>query len=153
MKSLGVMGLPLVVYIILSIFKTGSQMVLTMTENNMRADLVDYEYERSGNYFPAVLAGFYNLVDKFITSLGSTIAMGCIALVGYVTTVPQLGDEATWPIFWIAMFLNFGMPVLGWLCNVIAMRFYTLDKERMIQVQKTLNERREAAEKAREQER
>ena len=146
MKKIGVMGAPLIIYIILNIFKTGSQMVLTMTENNMRADLVDYEYERSGNYFPAVLAGFYNLIDKFITSLGSTIAMGCIALVGYVTTVPQLGDKATWPIFWVAMFLNFGMAIIGWLCNIIAMRFYTLDKERMIQVQKTLNERRAAAE-------
>lgn len=48
------------------------------------------------------------------------------------------------------MFLNFGLAVIGWLCNVIAMKFYTLDRERMIQVQKTLNERKEAAKAAAE---
>ena len=46
------------------------------------------------------------------------------------------------------MFLMFGMPILGWICNIIAMKFYELDRERMVQVQKTLNERREALEKA-----
>lgn len=76
--------------------------------------------------------------------------MVCIALVGYTATVPQLGDKATWPIFWIAMFLNFGLAIIGWLCNVVAMKFYTLDRERMIQVQKTLNERKEAAKTAAE---
>ena len=116
----------------------------------MKADLVDYEYERSGNYFPAVLTGVYSFVDKIVTSFASALAMVCIALVGYTATVPQLGDQATWPIFWIAMFLNFGLAIIGWLCNVVAMKFYTLDRERMIQVQKTLNERKEAAKTAAE---
>ena len=150
MKQLSVVGLPFVIYVILNIFKTGANMVLTTAGGAMKADLVDYEYERSGNYFPAVLTGVYSFVDKIVTSFASALAMVCIALVGYTTTVPQLGDKATWPIFWIAMFLNFGLAVIGWLCNVIAMKFYTLDRERMIQVQKTLNERKEAVKAAAE---
>lgn len=82
------------------------------------------------------------LVLYALLNLGKT---GTIALIGYTTTVPQQGDPATWPVFWAAMFLNFGLPVLGWICNLIAMKFYTLDKERMIEVQKNLNARREAA--------
>ena len=147
MKQLGVMGIPFVIYVILNIFKTGANMVLTTASGAMRADLVDYECERSGNYFPSILGGVYSLVDKVVTSFCTAIAMGCIALVGYTATVPQIGDKATWPVFWVAMFLNFGLAIIGWLCNVVAMKFYTLDRERMIQVQKTLNERRAAAEK------
>lgn len=148
MKQLGVFGVPFVIYVILNIFRTGANMVLTTAGGAMSADLVDYEYERSGNYFPAVLSGVYSLVDKIVTSFASLIAMGSIALVGYTTTVPQIGDKTTWGIFWVAMFLNFGLAILGWICNVIAMKFYTLDRERMIQVQKTLNERKAAAEKS-----
>ena len=150
MKQLSAFGLPFVIYVILNIFKTGANMVLTTAGGAMKADLVDYEYERSGNYFPAVLTGVYSFVDKIVTSFASALAMVCIALVGYTATVPQLGDQATWPIFWIAMFLNFGLAIIGWLCNVVAMKFYTLDRERMIQVQKTLNERKEAAKTAAE---
>lgn len=150
MKQLSAFGLPFVIYVILNIFKTGANMVLTTAGGAMKADLVDYEYERSGNYFPAVLTGVYSFVDKIVTSFASALAMLCIALVGYTSTVPQLGDQATWPIFWIAMFLNFGLAIIGWLCNVVAMKFYTLDRERMIQVQKTLNERKEAAKEATE---
>ena len=112
----------------------------------MRADLVDYEYVRSGHYMPAVLAGVYSLIDKIVSSFASTIASLCIALVGYTTTVPQMGDKATWGIFWVAMFLQYGMAIIGWICNIIAMKFYTLDRETMIDVQKTLNERKAAHE-------
>ena len=52
MKQLGAMGLPFVIYVILNIFKTGANMVLTTAGGAMKADLVDYEYERSGNYLP-----------------------------------------------------------------------------------------------------
>ena len=143
MKSLGVMGIPLVIYLILSLVRSGSNMALSTAGASMRADIVDYEYERSGNYMPAVVSAVYAFVDQIVSSLGASIAMIGVSFVGYANSVPQMGDKATWPIFWMTMFLMFGMPVLGWICNVISMKFYKLDRERMIQVQKTLNERKE----------
>ena len=145
MKAIGVMGVPIILYAILTIAKNGASMVLTTTASAMKADIVDYEYERSGKYMPAVVTGVYTFIDQLVSSFGSTIASLCLMAVGYTTAVPQLGDQATWPIFWMGMFLCFGLPIVGWLCNVIAMKFYTLDRERMIQVQKTLEERKEAA--------
>lgn len=145
MTKFGVMGLPLILLTILTLGKTGASMILTTISSSMRADIVDYECERSGNYFPAVVAGVYSLIDKIVSSFASLVATGTIALIGYTTTVPQQGDTPTWAIFWAAMFLNFGLPILGWICNIIAMKFYTLDKERMIEVQKNLNARKEAA--------
>ena len=36
------------------------------------------------------------------------------------------------------MFLAFGLPVIGWIFNVISMKYYDLDKERMVEVQKNI---------------
>lgn len=147
MSALGVMGVPIIIYAVLTLCRTGASMALTTAGSSMRADIVDYEYERSGNYMPAVVSAIYSLIDQIVSSLGSTIAAVGISFVGYANSVPQMGDTPTWPIFWMTMFLMFGMPILGWLCNIIAMRFYKLDRERMIQVQKTINTRKEEAEK------
>lgn len=45
-------------------------------------------------------------------------------------------EESLSTISWMTMFLMSGMPMLGWICNIAAMRFYALDKERMVQVRK-----------------
>ena len=60
MKALGVMGALIVIFTILGIGRIGANMVLTTAGGSMRADLVDYEYVRSGHYMPAVLAGVYS---------------------------------------------------------------------------------------------
>ena len=146
-KVLGAFSIPYVIYIIFNIVKTGANMALTTTGSAMRGDLVDYEYERSGKYMPAVVAGVYSLLDKIVSAFGVLIATSVAALVGYVNTIPQIGDKVTWGIFWCAMFLNFGMGILGWLCNVIAMKFYSLDRDRMVEVQKNLAARKEALDK------
>ena len=61
-------------------------------------------------------------------------------LLGYKEVMPQMNDEITIGLFWMTIALSFGMPVLGWLCNVVAMRFYELDKKRMVEVQKHILE-------------
>ncbi len=136
MKKLGVMGLPIILWAIFQLAKSGAMMVLTTANSAMRADIVDYEHERSGKYMPAVISGMYSFVDKLVSSLGSTIAAIAITFVGYTNSVPQIGDKATWARFWMCMFLVLGLPALGWICNVVAMKFYSLDRERMIEVQK-----------------
>jgi peptidoglycan/LPS O-acetylase OafA/YrhL len=45
----------------------------------------------------------------------------------------------------IPMILSFGIPVLGWICNIIAMKFYELDRERMVEIQKDIAEKKKAA--------
>lgn len=148
MNKLATLGLPVVIYALIMLLKSGAGMALTVAENIMRADVVDYECERSGKYMPSVVAGVYSFIDKLISSFGSTIALVCISFIGYANSTPQAGDEATWPIFWMTMFLMFVMPILGWICNIIAMKFYKLDKERMVEVQKNIAEQKAAAKQA-----
>ena len=56
-----------------------------------------------------------------------------------------MGDTPTWPILILAVGLTNILPIIGWLINVIAMKFYSLDKERMVQVAKNVAERKKAA--------
>ena len=44
--------------------------------------------------------------------------------------------------------MNYAMIryIIGWILNVISMKFYVLDKEKMVEVQKTLEERRKKVE-------
>lgn len=145
MSKLGVMGPLLIIWCFIQIGFTAVKMILTTTGNTMRADVVDYELERSGNFFPAVLGGVYNFIDKLITSTASLIAGAAITLVGYTATrVPQMGDTPTWPILILAVGLTNILPIIGWLINVIAMKFYSLDKERMVQVAKNVADRKKA---------
>ncbi len=67
----------------------------------------------------------------------------CIAAVGYTTTMPQPGDPATTPVFWMTMFLWMGLPILGWLSTQILMPFYPLNRDKMEEIQCANKELRE----------
>lgn len=107
----------------------------------MRADVVDYELDRSGNYLPAIVAGVYNFIGKVVDSLTAVVITACISLVGYVHTVPQMGDKATWAILVLTMIIYNGLPIVGYLINILAMKNYTLTKEEMVEVAKRNQQR------------
>ncbi len=49
------------------------------------------------------------------------------------------------PIFLITMFIYFVLPIIGWLCTIVAMRFYKLSREEMIQIQKDIHTKKQEA--------
>lgn len=132
---LGSIGLTIaffVVYLLLN----GSSMVVTVAAGAMRADIVDYELDRSGKYLPATVTAAYNLIDQIITSLGAALALGAVALIGFTTVMPQPTDSLTPSILLMTLALFFGLPIIGWVCTLLAMRGYKLDRAEMIEVQK-----------------
>lgn len=120
----------------------GSKMCVTTSQTSMRSDIVDYELDRSGKYLSAVINATYNFVDQFISSLGSTIAALGAAAVGYVTVAPQPTDACTPAIKAMTLFLYYGMPILGYIIGLIAMKFYKLSKEEMVGVQKRIADKK-----------
>lgn len=138
--------LPLmIVYIVLTLALNGSKMCITTSNNAMVADIIDYELDRSGKYLPAAVTGTYSFIDKLISSLSALIATGSVALLGYTTTMPQPTDTMTSGIFWMTMVLYYGLPILGWVCTLIAMKHSPLSKEEMVQVQKRISDKKQAA--------
>ena len=138
-------SLPMILYVVLTFALNGAKMCVTTCATAFMADVIDYEFDRSGRYVPAVVTGTYSLIDKIISSLGAVIATSCIALIGYTTTVPQPTDPMTSGVFWMTMGLSYGLPVLGWIVTLIAMRPCKLDKAEMVEVQKRIADKKAAA--------
>lgn len=144
MRSISTNIVLTVVFFVLLLLMNGAKMCVTTANGSMRADIVDFELDRSGKYIPGIVTATYNFIDQLVSSLGVTIATLCVAAIGYVNTVPQPTDAATPAIKFMALFLYFGMPLLGWICTLIAMRFYKLTKQELVGVQKRIAEKKAA---------
>lgn len=138
------MGLITGIYVLLTLVLNGAKMCVTTANTAFMADIIDYELDRSGRFIPAVVTGTYSFIDKIISSFGATIAAGSVALIGYTATMPQPGDPSTPQVFWLTMFLYFVLPILGWICTLIAMNRCDLDKEKMKAVQMRINEKKQS---------
>lgn len=125
-------------YVVLNLILNGFMMCVTTASTSFMADVIDVELDRSGKYIPAVVTGTYSFVDKLISSLGATIAAGSVALIGYTATMPQPDDASTPAIFWLTMAIKYVLPMLGWICTLVAMKGCKMDKAEMVNVQKRI---------------
>ena len=132
-------------FIVLTFAVNGFAMGVTTANTGFMADLIDYELDRSGKYIPAVVTGTYSLVDKIVSSFSAAISTSCVALIGYTATMPQPDDPSTPGVFWMTMFLRYGLAVIGFICTLLAMRGCKLGKVEMAEVQKRIAEKKEAA--------
>lgn len=106
----------------------------------MSADCADYEVYRSGKYVPGLIGTLFSFIDKMISSLATTIVAVLYASIGFVTALPNDLTPYSSGIFNITMICFIGAPLLGLLCNIVAMKFYPLTKEKMEEVQKAIAE-------------
>jgi Na+/melibiose symporter-like transporter len=90
---------------------------------------------RSGNYVPGLMGAMFSFVDKVFTALGTAFVGLVLAFAGFGEQLPQVSDEVTDSLRYITLFLYCVIPVIGWLCSALAMRFYRLDKRKMQQIQ------------------
>ena len=144
MRTISLATLPMIGYTLASLAKNGTMMCVTTTNTMMLSDIVDFEHARTGNYLPATITGTYSFVDKLISSFGATVASFAIALIGFTSTLPQPTDDPTPEIKFVALFLTFGLPILGRLCAIVAMKFNPITKESMIEAHRVIQERADA---------
>ena len=111
----------------------------------MIADCTDYETYKTGKYVPGMMGTLFSFVDKLISSLATSVVSLAVAAIGYTTTLPQIGEAVTPQLLWIYIFLAIGLPLFGLICNVIAMKFYPLDKEKMEEIQVVIADIKKAA--------
>lgn len=124
-------------FIVLRCLMNASQMIVSSCTQPMIADITDYNLSQTGHFSPSVVAMTYSFVDKMISSLASTIVGVAVSTIGYVSAMPQAQDPFSRPILYVALFLWLGMPMFGYVCTLIAMKFYKLDKQTMLEVEKT----------------
>lgn len=104
----------------------------------MTADCADYEVYRTGKYVPGLIGTLFSFVDKLISSAAPMIAGFAFAAVGYSQVLPSAESAYSPSLHYVAVFLMYGMVILGLICNVIALKFYPLTKEKMEEIQEEI---------------
>ncbi len=106
----------------------------------MIADCSDYERCRSGKFVPGLMGALFSFVDKVFAALGTGFVGIVMFIIGYNRRLPQIGDEVTPLLKWAALFLYCGIPIIGWVCSLVSMRYYTLDQKTMSEISQKLHE-------------
>ena len=109
----------------------------------MVADCSDYETYRSGNYIPGIMGTLFSLVDKLVSSLGSTIVGAALALIG-IHVLPDGNTPYADGMHTVVLILFCIVPMAAWVATLIAMRGYTLTGERMKEIQAVNAARKDA---------
>ena len=135
-KSASHFGVALILFFLLMLGNNAVKMVVSTATNAMRMDVVDYELYRSGNYLPATVSAVYSFVDKMVSAVAPMLATFLIGFVGYTgSKIPMASDPLTPGIRIITVALFCGLPILGWICTLFAMRKFSLSKEKMEEIQ------------------
>lgn len=110
----------------------------------MISDTADYETYRSGKFVPGMIGTAFSFVDKLFSSLSHTLVGVTVAAIGFTEALPGINEPLTNGLFVVGIFLYFGMPILGWLATLIAMKFYPLNAEMMEKIQARISEIKES---------
>lgn len=109
----------------------------------MVADCSDYETYRSGNYVPGIMGTLFSLVDKLVSSLGSTIVGLALGVIG-ITTLPDASTPYAPGMNGVVIVLFCLIPMIAWIATLAAMKGYTLTGEKMKEIQAVNAKRKEA---------
>lgn len=109
----------------------------------MVADCSDYETYRSGQYVPGILGTLFSLVDKLVSSLGSTIVGIAVMFIG-IKTLPDSNTPYVEGMKWVVIVLFCVIPMLAWILTQYAMHNYSLSAKRMKEIQAVNAVRRHA---------
>lgn len=138
-----------VLFIILFILLKGFSQLSSSIVIPMTADCADYEVYRSGRYVPGLMGTLFSFVDKCISSFAATIVAVAYAVIGFTDTLPTAEDPYSVGILLVTLFCYLGLPMIGWILNVIAMKYYPLTKEKMAEIQDEIARiKRESTQKA-----
>lgn len=110
---------------------------------SMISDVTDYETARSGRFVPGMIGTIFSFIDNFFSSFSTSIVGFILAAVGYSTTLPEVGDSLTPTLLVLGLGLFYGSTMIAWAISLIAMKFYPLDRETMVEVQQKIHDRKQ----------
>jgi Na+/melibiose symporter-like transporter len=106
-----------------------ADMVIPMT-----ADCSDYETYRTGKYIPGIIGTMFALVDKLVSSLGSTVVGVTVTVIG-LASLPDSNTPYHTGMKTLVILLFCVLPMLAWVATLFAMKHYSLSGERMKEIQ------------------
>ncbi|OLA08473.1 MAG: glucuronide permease, partial [Clostridiales bacterium 42_27] len=141
-------GYFLIIYLVFTIITAGFQGISGNIVIPMTADCADYEVYRTGKYVPGLMGtlfsfvdklvssfALFSFVDKLVSSFAPMVAGIMFSMCGFTDHNPVMGDPVTPGLRMGVVFCAYGMIMIGLVCNLIAMKFYPLTKEKMEEIQ------------------
>lgn len=110
--------------------------------NPMIADCADYEEYRSGKFVPGIVGTVFTFVDKITSSVATTIVGISLAFAGVGKGQIPTNEYVSEKFYWLMMICFCIIPILGHIATIISMKYYTLTREKMVEIQKELEERK-----------
>lgn len=135
----GTFGVLLIIFLILYVIEQAVRGFATATFTPMIADCIDYEEFITGKKNPGMIGTMYSLIEKFVSSLSTTVAGIAVALVGFGEVAPTVTTQLTSGLYYAGLFLVLGIPILSAIFTVVQMLRYPLTKEKMIEVQEQIS--------------
>ena len=129
-----------IAFVLLYLITQGLQNIAGNIVIPMTADCADYETYRSGKYMPGLMGTLFSFVDKMVSSFAPMIASICFAAIGFTEQMPDVDTPETPSLKFVAIFLSFGVILIGCAINLVAMHFYPLTKEKMEEIQEEIAE-------------
>ena len=124
-----------IVFLTLNILAQGANGLAGTMVIPMTADCADYEVYRSGRYVPGLMGTLFSAVDKIISSFGAAFVGILCAAIGFTDKLPTVDTPYSNELKFIGLVMFSGFIIFGYICNVIAMKFYPLNKEKMEEIQ------------------
>ena len=123
-----------IAYVVLCVLTSACQGISGNIVIPMTADCADYEVYRTGKYVPGLMGTLFSFVDKIISSLAPMIAGLMFTICGFSDHNPTMASEYSTKLHWGIILVAYGMLIVGLICNVIALKFYPLTKEKMEEI-------------------
>lgn len=125
-------------FLILFIFQQSMAGITINILNPMIADCTDFEEYRSGKFIPGIVGTIFTFVDKIISSFATTITGIALAFAGVSKGKILQNTYISDRFYWTMMFCFCIIPIIGYICSIISMKYYELTKEKMEEIQKEL---------------
>ncbi len=123
------------VFILIYIAWKGVQALSSSIVITMTADCADYEVFRTGKYMPGLVGTLFSFVDKLVSSFASTLVAIIFSIAGFSESLPTNNTPYASSIMIATIVCYSVVPIIGWICNIVAMKFYPLTKEKMAEIQ------------------
>ncbi len=88
------------------------------------AEIIHYHQMKTGEFMPALIGASFTLLDKIISSFGSSLVGIMMGLAGYVS-----GAQPTTALYVMTIAIFLGAPLLGDLASILSLRRYGITQE------------------------
>ncbi len=104
---------------------------------SMIPECSDYAEWKFGKRADGLMSGSITFINKLGMAIGGSVAMYILGTVGFVANQPQTDSVKT-----TIVVLQFGLPILGYICSLISMHFYEIDNEKHKEIRADLDARK-----------